>query len=923
MIMLWVGKYPSGSIDNAGRGREVGRSCRSTLVTTENTISTWALVMFSISAFIIEGGLSMLCYDVDSTLKLVQRWSDVTLSCTLREECIESLDANASHIFWILNDTRIPREQYYFNATISRVTLKHFDALEGYLTCHICIKGAPSLLHRFAVKAGLPPDKPKNISCISYWRKNFTCFWDQGRETYIETNFTLIRIQEDMKNDTCANSRKNMCSFIFPEMNIAGNLKIIVMAQNALGKVWSDPFDLDVWHTWKTAPPQNVTVHSILGQERSLLVTWHKPTELPPKFTLFYNLQYQMVGIGKWIQVTEEEIINTSFVLTNLKPFTNYTVAVRCIGEQQIYWSDWSSKETGLTSEAKPLTGPDLWRQIKYPDYQGNREVHLLWKALNRSKANGIILGYRVRCEKRRDQSVMQQHKTTSLNYSLSLTHEAYVITVVAYNSAGDSPKATLIVPAVNQTDLPAVQYVRIIPQNNQLLTQWKAPRPPDNGYVIEWCLFLESNPCAGPLHWQHEHNTSEMAYLLGDLKPFECYNISVYAVYSDGPGNPFSALAYLQQNYPAEGPGGITQDVRGTEASIKWNKIPVEKRRGFITNYTIFYKSKKGENAVTVNSTIHEYTLKSLQKNTEYTAYVMASTEKGGTNSTLTFFKTNAIEQEDTVVIVVPVLFCFLLIVIVSVICFNNKHRIKKHIWPDVADPSGSSVADWLQKHQPKNDQTPKILNPGNDFNSTFSTVEVVCVSEEDKLHYIGKDKTSYLHAAEVECSFIVPSPQQSTSDGEKTKLLQSVDTVMYTVLEEGYKSQVPGISRSLSKQPLLSNTLEKSTNDQETGINTFDGAGENCCPQYTDENDVFPQIIKTNPYLKNSLNVTELQNAPGLDDANDPEFDSCCQVDMTIQGDTGTLDLNQQSAQQDNQQDNPMQTYITLELLGLRLNN
>ncbi|XP_067889363.1 interleukin-6 receptor subunit beta-like isoform X2 [Heterodontus francisci] len=893
------------------------------MLTPENTISAWAWVMFSISAFVIEGGLSMLCHDVDSTSKVIKLQSDVSLSCALRKECLELLDANASHIFWKLNGTLIPREQYYFNETVSHVTLKQFHKMKGYFTCHINIKGAPNILHRFAVEAGLPPDKPKNISCISYWQENFTCFWDQGRETYIDTNFTLTRIRDNITSDTCVSSKKNTCSFFFPDLYITGNLRIIVMAQNALGKAWSDPLDLDAWHIWKTAPPQDVTVHSILGQARSLLVTWHQPTKLKPKTALLYSLQYQITGTGKWIQATEEKIINTSFVLKNLKPFTNYTVAVRCIGEQQTYWSDWSSKKSGLTSEAKPLTGPALWRQIKNADSQGNREVHLLWKALNRSNANGIILGYRIWCEKRKDPTVMQQHYTTSLNYSLSLTHEAYTITVVACNSAGDSPKTTLIVPAINQTDLTAVQYVRITPQNNRLLTEWKTSTPPDNGYVIEWCLVLDTSPCAGPLHWQHEHKTSEMAYLQGDFKQFKRYNISVYAVSNDGPGNPLSVLAYLQQNYPAEGPGNVVPVARGTEATIKWDEIPVEKRHGFIINYTIFYKSAIDENAVTVNSTVHEYTLKSLQKNTEYTLYVMASTAKGGTNSSLIFFTTSAIEQEDIVVIVVPVLVCFLLIVKVWIICLNNKHRIKKHFWPDVADPAGSTLADWLHDHQYKNDQTPKILNPGNDFNTDFSTVEVLHLSEENKLHSVIKDKTSRLHIAGVQCSFTVPPPQQSTSDGEKSKLLQSMDTVMYTVLEEGYKSQIPDIRRSLSKQSLFSNTLEKSTSDIETEINTFDAIEENWCQQNTDENDVVQQITKTNPYLKNSLNVSELQVAPGQDSSSDPGFDSCCKEDMTVHEDTGTVDLNPQSAQQDNQLDNPVQTYITLELLGFRLNN
>ncbi|XP_072353116.1 interleukin-6 receptor subunit beta-like [Scyliorhinus torazame] len=886
------------------------------MLSTENT---WAWVMFSISACVIQGELPRLCHYVDPVPGVFQLLSNVSLSCTLREDCLKSLDANASHIFWKMNDTQISQEQYYFNATVSRVT---FQAVKGYLTCHINMKGAANILHRFAIEVGFPPDKPKHISCVSYWRENITCFWDQGRETNLKTNFTLIRKWGPSQNDSC-NTLENTCFFKFPRLHISTNLTIIVMAENALGKAQSDPFVLDSWHTWKTDPPQNVIVHSILGQSRSLFVTWNKPTEKPPALVLFYGLQYQTTGSSNWTRVTEEKINTTSFVIKNLKPFTNYIVAVRCIGESQFYWSDWSSKETGLTPEAKPCKGPELWRRITSLDSQGKRNVHLLWKALNRSEANGIILGYRVWYAKKRDPTVMLQCNTTYLNYSLFLANEAYIITLVAYNSAGDSPKATLIVPAINQTALSAVQYVKVIPQDDQLFVQWKTSRPPENGYVIEWCLILDTSPFAGPLHWVHKGNTSEMAWLKENVEQYKRYNISVYSVYDDGPDNPFSVPAYLQQDVPAEGPDILAPDLKDTETTIKWREIPVEKRRGFITNYTIFYKSAKGENAVTVNSTVHNYTLKSLQKNTDYVLYVMASTVKGGINSSI-HFRTDSLGQDDTVVIVVPVLVCFLLIVNVLMICSSNKHRIKKHIWPEVADPAGSTLADWFHEHQYENDQTPKLLNPWNDFNTDFSTVEVLCLSDECLLRSSRKDEASLLHSeTEVECSFTMSPPPDSTSNGEKTSLLQSMNTVMCAVLEEGYKSQIPDISRSLSKQPLLSNTSEKSTSDFETEINTADGAEENWCPQTTDENGVFQQINKTSADLKNSLSSTDSQIAPCLDSSNDPVFDNCCKVDKNVQEDTGTVDPNLQSPQQDNQPTNPVQTYITVELLELMLNN
>lgn len=37
----------------------------------------------------------------------------------------------------------------------------------------------------------MPPEKPKNLSCIVNEGKKMMCQWDPGRETHLETNFTL------------------------------------------------------------------------------------------------------------------------------------------------------------------------------------------------------------------------------------------------------------------------------------------------------------------------------------------------------------------------------------------------------------------------------------------------------------------------------------------------------------------------------------------------------------------------------------------------------------------------------------------------------------------------------------------------------------------------------------------------------------
>lgn len=37
----------------------------------------------------------------------------------------------------------------------------------------------------------VPPEKPKNLSCMVHEEKRMTCQWDPGRGTHLETDFTL------------------------------------------------------------------------------------------------------------------------------------------------------------------------------------------------------------------------------------------------------------------------------------------------------------------------------------------------------------------------------------------------------------------------------------------------------------------------------------------------------------------------------------------------------------------------------------------------------------------------------------------------------------------------------------------------------------------------------------------------------------
>ncbi|XP_007890430.2 interleukin-6 receptor subunit beta-like [Callorhinchus milii] len=445
----------------------------------------------------------------------------------------------------------------------------------------------------------------------------------------------------------------------------------------------------------KTEPPEIISVQPVGDQSDALSVKWVIDMKLPAVFHLKYDLRYQKIGTTDWkqIQIENASLPKKSFIIEGLKPFTVYTVAIRCMNiNGKGYWSEWSLEKNGSTSEDNPSQGPALWMVNKNPKSE-NRTILIMWKEVGVCDANGIILGYRVQVKEKRNQSVIQLN-TTKLEHILVLSGKAYTITIIAFNSAGESPESTLTVPAAHQGELAPVQNISASPYGDQLVVEWKSPSSTVNGYVIEWCLAeLDNDQCSEQVHWRYEHNTTEQAFVHENIVPLRCYKITVYPLYSDGPGAPVSIKAYLQQDCPAQGPIVHLKKVGKTDAEFQWDVIPVKEQRGFITNYTIFYKNHSGHghaSNVTVDSASRKYMLTNLRADTLYQVHVMASTAEGGTNSIPIVFKTLQFAKGETEAIAICIFLGILFFAALSLFVYF-KHRITKASVSNIPDPANS----------------------------------------------------------------------------------------------------------------------------------------------------------------------------------------------------------------------------------------
>ncbi|XP_048453121.1 interleukin-6 receptor subunit beta-like [Rhincodon typus] len=219
------------------------------------------------------------------------------------------------------------------------------------------------------------------------------------------------------------------------------------------------------------------------------------------------------------------------------------------------------------------------------------------------------------------------------------------------------------------------------------------------------------------------------------NIVPFKRYKISVYPLYNDGPGSPLSTKAYLQEDSPASGPFVRLKEAGKAAAQLEWDEIPVNERRGFITNYTIFCKSAgENESYVTVGSASRQYTLVNLKGNTLYRVIIMASTAKGGTNGTAVSFKTLAFAKQEIATIIASTIPVSLSVTIMMLLVyFMNKNP--KNNCQNVPDAAHSHPYLNSPKCQSKNNFDAKELEKASE---TIRTIGQQLQSEENESYQV-----------------------------------------------------------------------------------------------------------------------------------------------------------------------------------------
>ncbi|KAK2523744.1 hypothetical protein Q9966_012038 [Columba livia] len=351
------------------------------------------------------------------------------------------------------------------------------------------------------------------------------------------------------------------------------------------------------------------------------------------------------------VNILAEEL---SYVVKGLVPFTDYTISV----------SAFTAVGEGSPSVLMVRTQEQVPSSVQNISYKNitSSSVLLYWDPP--ANPNGKIIHYTVYAMELDTKRAF--HMVTS-NNSLLMTglkkYTNYKMRVAASTTIGESALSeendVFVRTPEDEPDSPPQNVELINVTATEINLRWLPPEQP-NGLITHYeVLFSDSNDL-------FIKNASSTSISLGEMKPYTLYNISVRAFTRLGHGNQSSFPLLVRtsetdlkkyteytvevsasttigegllsaplhiltdEDAPSSPPESLSiKQLSGVTVKLSW-KPPLEPN-GIILYYTVYVWNKMSKRSANVTETSLEFT--DLENNSEYSAYLTASTRFGDGN--------------------------------------------------------------------------------------------------------------------------------------------------------------------------------------------------------------------------------------------------------------------------------------------------
>ncbi|XP_078115489.1 interleukin-23 receptor isoform X3 [Sander vitreus] len=503
------------------------------------------------------------------------------ISLELNGETVNSLKkVNCTTMMFRLFNVRMPR-------SILICELKGFDQ-------------KPQTVNGLDLHGGLPPDKPEHIMCELSRSSDFIdCTWERGQKTHILTTYN-ISVNRENGTQILFDQIQDAEEITIPRAMIDENTKyqLIITAYNHFGASQSDPFTFCVKDI--VIPDTPCIMQIEFGNNSMTAILQWKTSESSEHLRSDVRLRTDNAA---WEVGEETELSEGLIQVDGLRPLTEYEFQMRTCdtsrsnSSKRSFCSKWSPSVAGRSPGKGPSQQLHAWRMLGSLGTNGLRMVTVLWQMMmdgllpqppSPDDYTGAVQEYKIFLGNDQKQEVTSCAALSPC--SVQVPAEVQALSISAVTLYGMSPPAN--VPLRLSGDVRSVLRLLAPAANGSaVFVSWSWPgekqRSTSGGEPLHYVLEWTSVPAA-ELQWQKVAKDQNNTLITG-LTAGVRYNVSLYAVTTRGVSAPSSRLVYSKEQKPVCGPNVSVLVHEARRIQIQWDELPVDKQKGFITNYTIY----------------------------------------------------------------------------------------------------------------------------------------------------------------------------------------------------------------------------------------------------------------------------------------------------------------------------------------------
>ncbi|KAG8183435.1 hypothetical protein JTE90_023191 [Oedothorax gibbosus] len=387
-----------------------------------------------------------------------------------------------------------------------------------------------------------------------------------------------------------------------------------------------DAVDVVVVVRQVAVPPEDlIQVQNVvegLVTDETIEIKWD-PVKIHGRPDISYAVQWHALDD---VLFTEDNITKTSYTITKLSSYQNYSVKVGAhSGQDTGNWSDELivRTETGIPSEPQNLS-------------ISSDSTTLFIKWDDPSPFRGPILTYTVQWREQKVNATKKYryYNTSSNNFVVGdlVPLTTYFVKVRAHTEAGRG-SATNITLGITQRPIAPENFHTTEISSRGIKLSWEEPsiyvgRGIIVAYSVQW-TNIETNK-------SDSDNTTDAAFEIIDLHPFTYYKVQVCALTEKGSGD-WTNLLELQTGIGEPDPPENLHMVSliGRSIEVAWNEPSLYAGRGLITAYSIEWNPLELNLSSIANTKNMSYTIDNLHPLSNYSVRICAWTENGASEWT------------------------------------------------------------------------------------------------------------------------------------------------------------------------------------------------------------------------------------------------------------------------------------------------